>query len=146
MFSQQQTITAPNPNPMKDYEVMQSPDDTVSAMEFSPATLPKNFLIGGSWDMTVRCWEVESSGQTIPKSMKTMTAPILDVAWHDDGTKVFIAGADKTARMWDLGSDQVVQVAAHDASVKTCHWVKAPNYSCLMTGKVYSLLSILIVS
>lgn len=27
-----------------------------------------------------------------------------------------------------------VQVAAHDAPVKTCHWVKAPNYTCLMTA------------
>ena len=22
----------------------------------------------------------------------------------------------------------------HDAAVKTCHWIQAPNYSCLMTG------------
>lgn len=67
--------------------------------------------------------------------MKTMTAPVLDVGWHDDGTKAFIAGADKTAKVWDLAADQVMQVAAHDATVKTCHWVKAPNYTCLMTGE-----------
>lgn len=85
--------------------------------------------------MTVRCWEVESTGKTVPRSMKTMTAPVLDVAWQDDGSKVFIAGADKTAKMWDLGSDQVLQVAAHENAVRTCHWVKAPAYTCLMTGK-----------
>lgn len=133
MFSQQQAII--QPNPMKDIEVMGPPDDSISALKFSPATsLPKNFLLAGSWDCTVRCWEVEDTGKTIPKAMKTMTAPILDVGWHDDGTKAFIAGSDKTAKVWDLAADQVMQVAAHDAAVKTCHWVKAPNYTCLMTG------------
>lgn len=45
-----------------------------------------------------------------------------------------MAGCDKQAKAWDLASNQVVQVAAHDAPIKTCHWIKAPNYSCLMTG------------
>jgi mRNA export factor len=104
-------------------------------MKFSPQTsLPKNFLLAGSWDCTVRVWEVEDTGKTVPKAMKTMTAPVLDCGWHDDGTKAFIAGADKTAKVWDLAADQVLQVSAHDATVKTCHWIKAPNYSCLMTG------------
>lgn len=117
------------------------PDDTVSSLKFSPQTsLPKNFLLAGSWDCTVRCWEVEDSGKTVPKAMKQMTAPVLDVGWHDDGTKAFIAGADKTAKVWDLAADQVVQVAAHDATVKTCHWIKAPNYSCLMTGEIVQLI------
>lgn len=51
-----------------------------------------------------------------------------------DGSKVFIASCDKQVKCWDLGSDQVVQVAQHDAAVKTCHWVKSNNYTCLMTG------------
>ena len=45
-----------------------------------------------------------------------------------------MASADKTVHCWDLGSNQKVQVAAHDAPVKTVHWVKAPTYSCIMTG------------
>ena len=70
-------------NPMKDIEVTSPPDDTVSAMEFSPATIQQNFLIAGSWDSSVRCWEIEASGKTIPKSMKTMGGPVLDVCWTD---------------------------------------------------------------
>lgn len=70
-------------NPMKDFEVAAPPEDTVSAMEFSPASLQQNFLIAGSWDSSVRCWEVEASGKTIPKSMKTMGGPVLDVCWTD---------------------------------------------------------------
>lgn len=121
-------------NPMKDYEVIQPPDDSISSMAFSPAILPQNFLIASSWDNNVRCWEIEQSGTSIPKSMQSCSAPVLDVAWSDDGTKVFMAGCDKQAKMWDLASNQVVQVAVHDAPIKTCHWIKAPNYSCLMTG------------
>lgn len=51
-----------------------------------------------------------------------------------DGTKVYIAGCDKQAQCWDLAADKLVQVAAHDAPVKTCHWIKGSNYTCLMTG------------
>lgn len=40
-------------NPMKDFEVASPPDDTVSAMEFSPATIPQNYLVAGSWDNSV---------------------------------------------------------------------------------------------
>lgn len=40
-------------NPMKDFEVTSPPDDSVSSLAFSPATLPQNFLIAGSWDCNV---------------------------------------------------------------------------------------------
>nr|XP_023019411.1 mRNA export factor [Leptinotarsa decemlineata] len=128
------TATPNTANPMKDFEVVQPPEDSVSSLSFSPATLPQNFLIAGSWDNNIRCWEIEQNGTSVPKSMQSCGGPVLDVAWSDDGTKVFMAGCDKQAKMWDLASNQVVQVAVHDAPIKTCHWIKAPNYSCLMTG------------
>lgn len=49
-FSNTNTATV---NPMKDFEVASPPEDTVSALEFSPATLQQNFLIAGSWDSSV---------------------------------------------------------------------------------------------
>ena len=125
--------TAPT-NRMNDFEVVSPPEDSVSAMEFSPGTVQQTYLIAGSWDSCVRCWEVEQTGKTVPRSMKTLGGPVLDVCWADDGTKVFMATCDKQVKLWDLGSDQVVQVAQHDGPIKTCHWVKGPNYSCLMTG------------
>lgn len=44
-------------NPMKDFEVASPPDDTVSAMEFSPATISQNYLVAGSWDSSVCIFE-----------------------------------------------------------------------------------------
>lgn len=70
-------------NPMKDIEVSSPPEDTVSAMEFSPMTLQQNFLLAGSWDSSVRLWEVESTGKTVPKQMQTMGGAVLDVCWAD---------------------------------------------------------------
>ncbi|XP_036178377.1 mRNA export factor isoform X3 [Myotis myotis] len=99
------STTTDNHNPMKDIEVTSSPDDSIGCLSFSPPTLPGNFLIAGSWANDVRCWEVQDSGQTIPKAQQMHTGPVLDVCWSD-----------------------------HDAPVKTIHWIKAPNYSCVMTG------------
>lgn len=45
-----------------------------------------------------------------------------------------MAACDKMVKCWDLASNQTIQVAAHDAPVKTCHWVKGTTYTCLMTG------------
>nr|QBH73990.1 mitotic checkpoint protein and poly(a)+ RNA export protein [Isotomurus palustris] len=120
---------------VRDFEVTSPPDDSVSCLEFSPGTIPQIFLIAGSWDNQVRCWEVDrSTGKTVPKSMQSMTGPVLDVCWSDEGSKVFMASCDKAVKCWDLGSNSVMQVAQHDAPVKSCHWVKAPNYTALMTS------------
>ncbi|KAL7648722.1 UNVERIFIED_CONTAM: hypothetical protein RMT77_000629 [Armadillidium vulgare] len=121
-------------NPMKDIEVINPPDDSIQCMQFSPSSLPQDFLVAGSWDNNVRCWEVLQNGTTVAKAQQTMGGPVLDVAWQDDGGKVFIASADKTVHCWDLASNQKMQVAQHDAPVKTVHWIKAPSYSCIMTG------------
>lgn len=122
-------------NPMKDIEVVSPPDDSVSCLEFSPSTIPQTFLIAGSWDNNIRCWQVmQNTGNTEPKAQQTLTAPVLDCCWSQQGDRVYVAGCDNAARCWDLGSNQIVQVAQHDAPVVTCHWIQAPNYTCLMTG------------
>lgn len=87
-FGQQSTIAAQSHNPMKDAEVASAPSDSISALAFSPLSLPQNYLIAGSWDNSLRCWEVHSNGaqqnwQTIPKAQQTHQAPVLDVAWSD---------------------------------------------------------------
>ena len=47
------TTATSNINPMKDIEVTSSPDDSVSSLEFSPASLPATFLVAGTWDNNV---------------------------------------------------------------------------------------------
>jgi len=128
------TAVATNHNPMKDVEVTHPPDDTVQCLKFSPPSLATNFLVSGSWDNLVRIWEIKPDGATEPKAQQTMQGPVMSVDFTEDGSKIFIAGADKTVKIWDIASNQVAQLGQHDGAVKTCHWIKAPNYSCLMTG------------
>jgi len=117
---------------MNDHEIVSPPEDSVSCLKFSPAGMQGNFLIAGSWANDVRCWQLDGNGSSA-KAQQKAQGPILDVCWGED-YKVFMASADKTALLWDLGSNQTMQVAAHDGPIKTCHWIKGSNYSCLMTG------------
>ncbi|KAF6031848.1 RAE1 [Bugula neritina] len=125
------TWSSGNANPNKDIVVASPPEDSISSLAWSPTGL---FLCAGSWNNTVRCWEVQQTGQTVPKAEQSHTHPILDVAWSDDGTKIFTASCDKTAKMWDLATNQATQIAQHDAPIKAVHWIKAPTYSCVMTA------------
>lgn len=47
-------------NPMKDFEVQQPPDDSISKIAFSPNA---NYLIAASWDNNVSCVSVWHSNQ-----------------------------------------------------------------------------------
>ena len=67
--------TAAAVNPMKDLEVVSAPDDSVSCLRFSPAQASvgaSNFLVAGSWDNNVRCWEIKGNGQSEPKTQQSM--------------------------------------------------------------------------
>ncbi|KAL5243779.1 hypothetical protein ACI65C_011189 [Semiaphis heraclei] len=123
-------------NPNNDFEVVSPPGDTVTAMEFSPAASQKTFLVAGSWDNTVRCWEVQEIGQTIPKSIRSMTMPIYDICWNGDGTKVFTASYNNQVECWDLEGNRTMLVGTHDGPVRTCHWVVSSPYTCVMTGSL----------
>uniref|UniRef100_A0A914R9X0 Uncharacterized protein n=1 Tax=Parascaris equorum TaxID=6256 RepID=A0A914R9X0_PAREQ len=95
------------------------PDDTVQALKFNPPIAGQPvFLVSGSWDSVIRVWQVNETGQCEAKAQQNVGGPVLDVEWFEDGTKIFIASADKQ----------------HDEPIRTCHWVKSQNYSCLMTG------------
>ncbi|EJW87768.1 nucleoporin-17 [Wuchereria bancrofti] len=122
-------------NPLNDIEVPSPPDDTVEALKFNPQIAGQPvLLVSGSWDSVIRVWQISESGQCEAKAQQNVTGPVLDLDWLDDGTKIFIASADKQVRVWDLASNQMAVVGTHDEPVRKCHWIKAPNYSCLMTG------------
>jgi len=125
------------PNPNNDIFVSEPPNDGISCMKFSPAALrPKNFLVAGSWDNEVRCWEVQQSGQTVPVGMIKHDAPVLSVTWSADGQAIFSAGCDKTAKMWSPATNQTQIVAQHDAPIKGVVYVTdvGNGSPCIITG------------
>ena len=101
--------------------------------------------------------------QAVPKAQQSAGGPVLDLCYSDvslysgsslelvllfshshggivtflfwqDGSKIFFGSADKTLRMWDLGSNQVTQIGAHDNCIKSVHFIQSPSYQCVMTG------------
>ncbi|KAI8388118.1 WD40-repeat-containing domain protein [Radiomyces spectabilis] len=99
----------------KDFEVASPPTDGISDISFSSQA---DFLGVSSWDNQVRIYEVQPSGQTIPKASFSHEAPALCVTWSKDGTKLVSGGADKAGRMFDITTGQTTQVAQHDEPIK----------------------------
>lgn len=108
--------------------------DSVSCLKFSPPTQPRRCLIATSWDKNLYCWTIGHDLKPSSAIIKSHPAILLSAAWSSDGTKVFTGSCDYTAKMWDLQSDQLVQVGCHDASIKSIHHVRGHNYECIMTG------------
>ena len=55
-----------------DFAPLASSDDSVQCLRFSPPTVQATYLIAGSWDNNVRCWEIKGDGSSEPKSQQSM--------------------------------------------------------------------------
>ncbi|KAJ5772842.1 hypothetical protein N7457_007738 [Penicillium paradoxum] len=108
----------------KDVALNNPPEDGISDLRFSPTN---EHLAVASWDKKVRIYEINDQGQSEGKALFEHEAPVLNCCWSPDGTKVVGAGADKAARMFDLGTGTTTQVAAHDAPIRSCHMIPNPS-------------------
>ncbi|KAI9835832.1 MAG: RNA export factor gle2 [Sclerophora amabilis] len=120
----------------KDIALTAPPDDSISDLSFSPQS---DHLAIASWDKKVRIYEINSNGESSGKALFEHEAPVLSVHWSKDGTKVVGGGADKAARMMDLGSGSTTtsqQVAAHDQPIRAVRFIDVPNSNqpMLVTG------------
>ena len=71
-------------NPMNGIEVSGAPEDTVQDLKFSPVVQNSPmFLAAGSWDNTVRIWQVSESGAVEAKAMQNVGAPVLSIDWTE---------------------------------------------------------------
>uniref|UniRef100_A0A8C6LEN4 Rae1 protein homolog n=1 Tax=Nothobranchius furzeri TaxID=105023 RepID=A0A8C6LEN4_NOTFU len=114
------STTTDTHNPMKDVEVTSPPDDSISCLAFSPPTMPGNFLIAGSWANDV-------NGQDVgPKQQPS----------HADRTGWMTLCCIKGVVTNEAESSHSAHLfpPQHEGSIKSIHWIKAPNYSCIMTG------------
>lgn len=124
------TSTATN-NADKDIEMSDPPSDSVSSMSFSSQA---DYLAVGSWDNSVRIYEIGAGGQSQGKAMYQHQGPVLSVCWNKEGNKVFSGGADNAARMFDTTTGQASQVAQHDAPIKVVKWIETGQANILATG------------
>ena len=70
--------TASGHNPNNDIEVTAPPNDSIACLAWSPTA---NFLVAGSWDSEIRCWEVQNTGGTVGKCSQKNEGPILAACW-----------------------------------------------------------------
>mmetsp|Transcript_3502 Transcript_3502/g.3904 ORF Transcript_3502/g.3904 Transcript_3502/m.3904 type:complete len:465 (-) Transcript_3502:449-1843(-) len=123
-----------NFNPNNDFEIpaQDCPQDAISCLEWSPTS---NLLVVGSWDNSVRCFQVNGGGmQSISTQAKAYIQhqkPVLDVSFKSDGSGVFTGGCDNTVKWWQFNSNQGLQqgqdIGRHDAPVKCVHWIQESN-------------------
>ena len=113
-----------------DLELPQGPDDSISDLAFSPVA---EILGVASWDSKIRIYEIGQGGAT-GKAMYEHAAPVLSTHFSKDGTKLASGSADKTAKMFDLGSGQNQQVAAHDQPVKAVKFISVNGTEALATA------------
>ncbi|KAJ7672129.1 WD40-repeat-containing domain protein [Mycena polygramma] len=133
-FSSTNNATNTNNTPntvQQDMEVVDPPPDSISSLAFSSQA---DFLAVGSWDNSVRVYEVGPGGKSQGKAMYQHEGPVLSVCWSKDGTKIFSGGADNAGRMYDVATGQATQVAQHDAPIKAVRWVDTPQAGILATG------------
>ncbi|KAI8047976.1 WD40-repeat-containing domain protein [Gilbertella persicaria] len=112
-----------------DFEVTSPPSDSISDLAFSPQA---DILAVSSWDGGVRIYQVEPTGNTVPKASYNHEGPVLCVDWAKDGSHVVSGGTDKAIRMYDLNTGQSTQIGAHDEPVKAAKFLDGQNV--LATG------------
>lgn len=111
-----------------DFELVQPPADSISHVTWSPKG---NFLAATSWDNQVRVWEVHANNRnSTAKAQTTDDQPILHASWSGDGSKIYFGGCNNQAKCWDLVQNKAVQVAAHQAPIKSCIWIEELNALC----------------
>jgi|SRR5579859_7269527 mRNA export factor len=113
-----------------DLEVPQGPDDSIADLAFSPTA---EILSVASWDNKVRIYEI-SQGGVNGKAMYEHTGAVLSTHFSKDGSKLASGSADKTAKVFDLGSGQNQQVAAHDQPIKAVRFISVNGTEALATA------------
>lgn len=131
MFGQQQPTAVPNTNPNNDYAVPGSPTDGISSLSWSPDS---RFLVSGSWDQSVRCYEVAMQQQlnVAQRAQTNFDGPVLCTDFSADGAVVFAGGCDQMARSWTLQTQQATVIGRHEAPISSIHCVR--DFNLVITG------------
>mmetsp|Transcript_4322 Transcript_4322/g.8610 ORF Transcript_4322/g.8610 Transcript_4322/m.8610 type:complete len:359 (-) Transcript_4322:479-1555(-) len=103
-----------DPNTNSSALVPEPPGDSISCLAWSPA---QNILAAGSWDRSVRIWEVSPTG-IAPRMAVQHEAPVLCCNFSRDGQRIFSGSADGKLKMKVLQTQQEQQVGQHDSAIK----------------------------
>ncbi|KAF1811117.1 WD40 repeat-like protein [Eremomyces bilateralis CBS 781.70] len=117
-----------------DVELTAPPEDSISDLAFSTEG---DYLAVASWDQKVRIYEIsQQSGKSEGKAFFQHEGPVLSCSWSKDGKYVVGGGADKVARLIDLGANTSSStiVAQHDQPIRSVKMFQTNGNNMLVTG------------
>jgi len=98
-----------------DTEAPDQPGDSVSCLAWSSG----NLLAAGSWDKSVRVWEVAADGsQALTRACYEAEAPVLCCGFARDGHRLVSGGCDQKVRVRDLQAQRDQDIGRHEGPVK----------------------------
>lgn len=119
----------------QDIEVCEPPSDSISALEFVPTRSTWSKLAAASWDQSVRVWDVQTDqGTAIPRCMHMMDSPVLDIAWNEEGSQLFMGDGAGKVHGLDLATNTASRIGDHAAGVSCCNLMVTPIGTFLMTA------------
>lgn len=108
-----------SPNTNDDTVLPDLPSDSVSCIAWSSN---QNIVAAGSWDKTVRIWQVQpQSTGGLEAAMRMCYAheePVMCCDFSRDGSRLFSGGCDNKVKIRDLQTQQEMQLGQHDAPVR----------------------------
>lgn len=107
--------------PVPDIVLPSGPADTVSSLHFAPraaGATEADYLCATAWDGSVSVYEINASGQCLPRAKSAHAAPVLCSAWSADGTAVISGACDNSVRLWNVSTNQMLPVGMHEAPVR----------------------------
>jgi WD40 repeat protein len=122
----------------------------VSSVDFHPAG---EMLVSGSWDRTIRIWDIMETKELRIFDQDTHTQPITCVKWHPNGVLLASTSADNTTCLWDASSGKKVRslrehfgwvmhcsFSPDRTKLATCSWDKTVRLWDPNTGELISTL------
>jgi WD40 repeat protein len=86
--------------------------------------------VSGSWDQTLRLWDLES-GQTL-RTLEGHTYWVNAVAVTADGRQAVSGSEDDTLRLWDLESGKEIATFTGESQIRSC--AVAPDGRTIVAG------------
>ena len=98
------------------HQVWQTHTDGILALSFSP---DGHSLASGSYDGTVRVWEVESGTQ---RWLGSHVTHVSGLAYAPDGSVLASGGIDAMVRIWDAQTGTLLETLLHPQAVSALTW------------------------
>ena len=88
-------------------------------------------IVSGSWDNTVRVWEVATGTEVV--KLEGHTGRVNSASWSPDGTRIVSGSYDNTVRVWEVATGtEMMKLKGHTDDVTSASW--SPDGTRIISG------------